>query len=134
MGSTSGRGTRPVARVFVLAAALLASACAQRGSAAGYPDRDTLTAEEMVGVPDQTLRQVIQRFRPQWLVLRRGRTLVNSEPAPIVVYLNASRMNDETLDRMVAAEVLEMRYLDSVDATQRYGTGHGSGAILITAR
>jgi hypothetical protein len=130
--------TRRFARMatcaLALAAAMLASACAPRGNPTGYPDRDTLTAEEMVGVQDQTLRQVIQRFRPQWLVLRRGRTLSNAEPPPLVVYLNDSRMGGETLDRMVAAEIVEMRYMDSIDATQRYGTGHGSGAILITAR
>ena len=134
MGSAAGRFRPTTSCAVVLAAALFASACAPRGGPTGYPDRDTLTAEELVGVQDQTLRQVIQRFRPQWLVLRRGRTLVNSEPAPLVIYLNDSRMADETLDRMVAADILEMRYVDSVDATQRYGTGHGSGAILITAR
>lgn len=134
MRTAPGRSARTWLGAAALTLVLLAPACAQRAGPTGYPDRDVITAEEMLNVQDRTLRQVIQQLRPQWLNLRRGPTLVNAEPAPIVIYLNSSRMGGDTLDRMTAADVELLQYVNSVDAMQRYGTGHGSGAILITAR
>jgi hypothetical protein len=36
-----------------------------------------------------------------------------------------------TLAQIPITDVKEIQYLNGPDATQRYGTGHGSGAIIV---
>lgn len=127
---TAGRITL---RVAVLCAIVLgAGACAGRGGTAPQGNRNLITYEELEPLADNmTLRQVIQRQRPQWLQ-GRGRNSLNTSD-PVIIYLNQNRSQPDVLDRLRSGEVRELQFLDAMNATQRFGTGHRSGAILITS-
>jgi hypothetical protein len=50
----------------------------------------------------------------------------------IVVYIDQTRMGGpSSLSQIPITEVKEIQYLSGTDATQRFGTGHGSGAIIV---
>jgi hypothetical protein len=69
--------------------------------------------------------QAIQRLRPQWLRTRSG-------DAPVLYVDNARRGNSNDLGSMMISEIDHMEYMDASDATNRFGTGHFGGAILVT--
>ena len=126
-------------RQLQLLAMLLACgvACAPRGGAgpqsAGY-DRYLITPEELATVEVRTTAlEVIQRMRPNWLQ-SRGPAGISGSSSPLVYYVNQQRIGENPLARYAAGELLEIRFLNAVEATQRFGTGHTSGAILLTTR
>lgn len=125
------------ARTLFLAVLLGASVagCGQK-SATDVPSaryaRDVIGPEEIAAVePQTTAEQLIRRLRPHWLQ-GRGPVGVREEP-PIPIYVNDQRAQD-ALHRYTAGDLLEIRFLNAMAATQRFGTGHTSGAILIITR
>jgi hypothetical protein len=114
----------------------LITACGGRGntrSPASY-DRDRVSAEEIQKLGSAlTAYDVIQQLRPAWFS-RRGQTGFRGS-TPIVVYVGGARTGSvERLREIRREAILEIRHLDSVAATQVYGTGHSSGAIVVTLR
>jgi len=119
------------------------AACACGGSAAKAAnseaapqriDRNVLTAEEIMKTGQATAYRAIQAVRPQWLIARRQGSS-SGRVETIKVYVAGNRYGEAgALEQITAASVKELRYLDSRDAMTRYGTGHGSGAILVTLR
>lgn len=123
---------RQIILTFVAAfgfAALTAGCASGGGEGRPRQDPNLITAEELANYTSLTCYEVIQRLRPRWLQ-RRG-----SEEDP-VVYQDGSRVGSaaDVLGGMIATDVQSMRYLDASNATTRYGTGHGAGAIEITTR
>jgi hypothetical protein len=100
------------------------------------PSRDVITAEELATIDAQTALQAVQRLRPNFLQTRGGSSMsITQGPVSIVVYVDQTRMGGpSTLSQIPVTEVKEIRYLNATDATQRYGTGHGAGAIVVTRR
>lgn len=124
------------ATLSLVAGMLLLVGCSQpTGQRAPVPDRNRITAEELGNLdPGMTVAQTIQRLRPNWLT-GRGATTVRGDEPPIPVYVNGQRSGDNrVLDRVTIREIRELQFLDSMTATQRYGTGHPSGAIMIVLR
>jgi hypothetical protein len=112
--------------VFVLC--LLVSACAAGSSGGSGGGGDTITAEELATVANLSLYDSVQRLRPRWLQPRAG------QPLPRVM-MNGSQMGGvEVLRGMQATDVQSVRFLDSQDATTRYGTGYTGGAIELVSR
>ena len=125
---------RQIIFTFVAAcglAALTAGCASGGGGGEGSTRRDPnlITAEELAQYTNLTCLEVIQRLRPRWLQSR------GSEQNP-VVYQDGSRMGlaEDVLAGISANAVVSMKYLNASDATTRYGTGHGSGAIEIATR
>jgi len=138
------KGSHPL--VLTLAAAVV-SACAS--GSAGTPsvspsdppaaqasratkNRNIITTEELAASDASNALQAVQRLRPNFLQTRgqwaQGQT-------PIVVYVNEVKMSDPSaLERIPITDVKEIRYLNGTDATQRYGTGHGAGAIVVVRK
>ena len=57
---------------------------------------------------------------------------ITQGPQDVVVYVDNTRMGGPaTLAQIPITDVKEIQYLNGTDATQRYGTGHGSGAIIV---
>lgn len=132
------RTTGRTIRVMTLLVLALASGGCGGGATAGTPsvmrDRDVIAEEEIAGLELRlTALQMIQRLRPIWL---QGRGLLGFRAEdPIPVYVNGQRIGgDRPLDRYTVAELREARFLNATAATQRFGTGHTSGAILLTLR
>jgi hypothetical protein len=138
-------------RTFILGTALAgAVGCATSGTAgqAGSPqtttvssttqrkDPNVITEAELSSRSALTARQVIEQLRPQFLRTRGTTTLGNAGTSDVIwVYFDGTRMGTiEVLNNIGAHEVREIRYLSPSEATNRYGTGHVQGAILVTRK
>jgi hypothetical protein len=132
----------PIRAPYLVAfvASLLGTACATSpaGTAAGqqaqpHSQRDRITAEELATIDVQNALQAVQRLRPSFLQPHGGgQTSLTLGPQQVVVYMDQTRMGGPAaLADIPITEVKEIQYLDGPDATQRFGTGHGSGAIIV---
>ena len=127
--------------VAALAGCLLAPACASSPAASSSAteaprartDPDRITAEELATLDVQNALQAVQRLRPRFLQTHGGgSTSITRGPQDVVVYVDQTRMGGpRALADIPITEVKEIQYLSGPDATQRFGTGHGSGAIIV---
>lgn len=116
-------------------ALLLLPSCAIKEEAGSRRSTRVLTAEEIAEAPVTTAYEAVSRYRPQWLRTRSSPTPTNPNPSPPVVYLDGVRLGGlSELERISAGVVERMEYLYPNDATNRFGTGHTGGAILVTTR
>ena len=118
------------ARLTLLGTLLVTVACAPAShSTTGSRNQNLITAEEIQTVDAATAMDVVRRLRPNWL-----RFLGERVGSP-VVYLDGGRRGEpSTLAHILIDNVQDIRYLSAPDATQRYGTGHTAGAILVTSK
>lgn len=121
-------------RFATLAITLVASACGGTNSTqtgTTHRSANTITAEEINGAPGiVTVYDAIQRLRPQWLTASHARTVGTQDE--LLVYLDTNRYGTlESLRGLPIGGVTELRYLSASEATNRYGTGHAGGAIVV---
>lgn len=118
----------------IMAVILVAPGCASSGSS----DRgasDVLTRTQLEPVDHLTAWDAVRRFRPLWLRTARGQDTFNDDRGTIRVYVDDVFMGGpEVLRDEDVREIEEIRYLDSRQATTRFGMDHPSGAIMITLR
>lgn len=95
--------------------------------------RDVITEEELANLDVQNALDAVRRLRPSFLQTHGGQsTSVTLGPQDVVVYVDNTRMGGPSaLAQIPIHEVKEIQYLNGTDATQRFGTGHGSGAIIV---
>jgi hypothetical protein len=136
--------TRTAIVFLVLLFAAQATADAQ-GATKRTRDRNTLTTEEIEGSTASSVFQLIQQKRPRWLSPRGSSTLRTqtgtdalgrSYEAPadpeIAVYVDDVKYGTQEVLRSMPPHTVEsMEYLDAASATQRFGTNHEYGAILV---
>src|SRR4051812_19292010 len=123
-------------------AAILAIACApaattKPSSAAKNPN--FISREEVVAVmgDNDNAYDVIRRLRPSFLRTRGTSTMGLSGEPVLVVYLDMVKVSGSSftnLKAISAAQIRSIEYLNGIDATTRFGTDHGAGAILISTR
>jgi hypothetical protein len=78
---------------------------------------------------------VVATVRRQWLTGRGAVIVADGRPKGPLVYVEGVAIGScETLKDFAAVNVEELRFLDAVKATTRFGTGHPAGAILVTLR
>jgi len=76
--------------------------------------------------------EAVQHFHPEWLVERGRGTFRSLEADPLRVYLDATQLGGtESLNQIQAIEIEYIRFFDTREATLKWGTGHGHGAILV---
>lgn len=93
-------------------------------------DRNRITAEEIADAPAANAFDLVQRLRPSWLRVR-GAGSIHTE-SPIRVYVDGmSYGNLSSLRQISISDVVQLERLGAADATQRFGTGHTSGVILV---
>ncbi|HEX2093069.1 MAG TPA: TonB-dependent receptor plug domain-containing protein [Longimicrobiaceae bacterium] len=64
-----------------------------------------------------------------------GKPLMELGPQEIFVYVDGVRFgNQETLRTLTVSDVASLEFLDASSATQRWGTGHPNGAIVVNRR
>lgn len=91
---------------------------------------DFVAHHELVASGRTDLFEYVRLHRPQWL---RTRGVSASGVNEVMVYVNGNRMGGpRTLEHIRPDMAVEVRYLDSREATTLYGAGHGAGAILVT--
>ena len=140
------KGTRRILGLAIIAIALADTTAEAQQRPRRDPNR--ITTEEIQTVTAQNVQDLIQRLRPAWFRVR-GATSMQSRPvesplggtvdAPIgrdiVVYLDGARFGPHGQLRGLAVDaVSQLEFLDGPTATNRFGTGHPHGAILITTR
>jgi hypothetical protein len=99
-------------------------------------DPNVITSQELEARSALTARQVIEQLRPQMLHVRGKTTLGNAQSSDAIwVYVDGTRFGGvAVLNDIGAQEIREIRYLSPSEATNRYGTGHVQGVILITRK
>ena len=74
----------------------------------------------------------IRRLRPQWLRTRGRTSLTGQSPDEPAVYVGGTRYGAlRDLQRMEVAQVARISFIEPIEATTRFGTGHTGGAIMI---
>lgn len=92
-----------------------------------------ITADEIREANANTAYEAVSRLRPGWL-RKRGVSSLNRE-GTILVYQDGMRFGGPGSLQQINANAIEsIRFLDGSAATQRFGTDHGNGAILVTSR
>ncbi len=90
-----------------------------------------ITETELAAGPYQNALEAIQALRPSMLIPRG----TGMGPVPVVAYMDDVRLNDlNGLATIPANRIREIRFVNARDATTRWGTGHASGAILVTTK
>ncbi|HEX2187815.1 MAG TPA: hypothetical protein VHG51_02895 [Longimicrobiaceae bacterium] len=131
----------------LLALALAAAGAPLSAQSTAKKDRHFITEEEVRGASAQNAYDLVRALRPQWLRTRGDRTLRTTRTSvpgedvtqlstpEIVVYMEGIRFGkQEDLRGISVADLGTLRFLDANSATQRFGTGHPNGAILLTRR
>ena len=140
-------------RIALSVAACCAAALACARPAAAQTDSTAATASVEISQPQAALRgnrnlltvqdiearhapnayELIRALRPGWLRGARGASGLRG--AQVVVYRDGMRMGGPSVLRDINPEsISEIRFFDATDATQRWGTDHGAGAIFVTTR
>lgn len=91
-----------------------------------------IVAEELVVHGSTNLLETVTILRPTWLRDRGRVSLTNETAHELVVYLDGTRLGGaEYLRRIRASDVSLVHYLNPSQATNRFGTGHSGGAIVV---
>lgn len=98
-----------------------------------HAGRDVITEEELAKVDVQNAYEAVRRLRPNFLQTHGGRSSsITQGGQDVVVYVDNTKMGGpNALAQIPITEVKEIQYLNGTDATQKFGTGHGSGAIIV---
>jgi hypothetical protein len=94
---------------------------------------DLISEQEIQAAPDalRTAFSLVEQYRPGWLVIH-GSSSILLETAPPQVYVGGvKRGGPQSLEDVDRASIKEIQHLRSIDAMQRFGTGHENGAILV---
>ncbi len=123
---------RPALPLLVVFAALLAGSggCATGAGATSSSggSATVISRDQLEPLAHLSAYDAVQRLRPTWLRAR------GSEGPPVII-LDGSPMGGPDVLRTIQAEsVARMVYVNGRDATTRYGTGYGGGAIEVTTR
>ena len=119
---------------FLLVVAIVLGGCGGAGARgeAGQNQR-LITAEEMEAAGYTDAFSVVQALRPQWLWTRGATTFTQQES--IKVYLDGSLMGGpDYLRQIPVRSISAIRWLDGLEATNRWGLDHGLGAIVLSTR
>ena len=97
-----------------------------------------ITEQEISSSAYQNALEVVQNLRPQMLIARgvgSDATGTLATTIPIIIYMDDVRLGEpSSLSNIPANRVREIRFMNSRDATTRYGTGHSSGVILVITK
>jgi hypothetical protein len=97
-----------------------------------------ITEAEIGASAYQNALEVVQNLRPGMLIPRgvgSDASGMTAASIPIVIYMDDVRLGEPaSMVNIPASRVKEIRFMNSRDATTRFGTGHSSGVILVTTK
>ncbi|MFQ6113821.1 MAG: TonB-dependent receptor plug domain-containing protein [bacterium] len=96
-----------------------------------------ITAEEIATTSATNAYEAVQLLRPHLLQRQFHRQTSLSSPGPItaIVYVDGVRYGDlQSLNTLSTENISEIRYIDSREATLRYGADHGGGAFMVKTK
>ena len=122
--------------VTIIALTLVMASCSSAGTGSATSRfSNVVTTEELADVDYMNGLQALRRLRPNWLRVRGQGTFSRQAYAGIRLYVDGRRRNDIfELERIQTSDISEMRFLTGREATTRYGTDHGDGAILVETK
>jgi len=123
---------RTVITTFALLASLaLSVACATGTTTRGRSrDRNVLSEQELRENNFLTAYDAVAALRGNWLRERGADSF--SAQTYVQVYIDSNRLGGvESLRQINVRDIVAIRWLDGVQAVQRYGIGHGQGAIVV---
>ena len=97
----------------------------------GSARRSLLTRADWAHLNAGDAHEVISRLRPQWL---RSRSVAgpNAQRSQILVYLDGMKLGSTAELRQInVSAVTRMEHLSGIEATRRFGSDHGAGAIVL---
>ena len=116
--------------------ALMLGACASSAVTAEKRETNLISRAELEAAGSVTAYDAVLRLRPTFLRYRGPTSLINaSARMHPVVFLNEVEYGDlESLRRLPASGVEEVRFYPGPEAVTRYGSSYGVGAIAVKAR
>lgn len=146
--SWNGRSSAWVAMAML---ALTLAGCASSGVGSGTDDDPNLIGSwELAEVQDMNALDAIRRLRPGWLRVRANQPRMAAgpdEPPPPAlaaagfgspyptVHVDGVPLQDYSeLETLRTSDIQEIRFLNGVNASTRFGTGYTNGAILVTIK
>lgn len=126
--------TRPHRAVFLallLTLLPLLAGCSSSGQKQGTRmDRNRLDTQEIQAGGFSDAFTAVRTLRPNWLS-HRGVSSINLRESVKVYVDNTLVGGPEMLRQITVNSINSMRFMDGLEATQRYGLDHGVGAILV---
>lgn len=136
--------TRILATLLLAGFAVACSGGTGASSAGGAPrpargGQNLITEGEIaeLGQGLENAFDIVERLRPTMLRSRAATfgTSQTGEAIAVIAYVDDVRLGDTSNLRTVPRlQIREIRYVNATDATQRWGTGHGSGVIQVISR
>lgn len=107
--------------------------CAGTGGGGTRGDRYIMTADEIRTVPQaDSAWEVIRLLRPGLLERDKRRHVGMSAGMPSLVFVDGMRVGyKERLQSIAAINILEIRYIDGIEAGTRYGTDAAGGIFFV---
>ena len=100
-------------------------------------NRSLLTADEIQSSRSvgSSAYDLISQLRPEFLRSRGRASLQDMSPVTAVIYVDDIRFGElDSLRKLGADQIYNVRYIGASDATTRFGTDHLGGAILINTK
>ncbi|MBA4156979.1 MAG: hypothetical protein H0X65_05835 [Gemmatimonadetes bacterium] len=123
-------------RSLLLACVVLATACATAPAPDGTVARRNptlITAEEIQASSASNVAELIQSLRPSWVRGARVTGAGGEDAGSVAVFLNQARLGGlSELQQMTLGGITSITFVDARTATQRWGTGHSQGAIVVS--
>ena len=96
-------------------------------------DRYRITEEEIKSVPQaDTAWDVLEYLRPNLLTRDRRRHVGFTDGMNALVFINGARAGyKDRLRTIPAMDIIEIKYLDSIEAGGKYGFTSGGGVFLV---
>ena len=124
------RQLRYIAMTSMLVAVGACASSKSSGSQSVHRTGNAIDANDIASTAASNVYDAIQRLRPQWLTSTRIRRGGSGDD--LIVYLDSNRYGTmNSLRSLSIGGVQEVRYFSASEATNRYGTGHTGGAILV---
>ena len=128
----------PIVALLSIVLVLSSTACASGGASASSTspsgNRDLLMRDEIDKGQWANAYEAVRNLRPQWLRVR-GRDTITGDAGGVQVVLDDVRLGGtEVLRTLPISGVVYFQFVDGISASQRWGTGFGNGAIVVSTR
>jgi hypothetical protein len=106
----------------------------QQSSRVAPKDINLVTAKELEdpAVQGTDALSALRHLRPGYFLSRPGGSIQNKSAGTVHVSIDGGSLQTvDNLSRYRVNDIAEVRYLNSTDATQRFGTAAGSGGVIL---
>ena len=94
--------------------------------------RNVIARAEIEAATHNNALELVQALRPTWLTHRGPESLTRAHG--VEVYVDGVRQDLNPLGQLPLSHIHQLEFLSPSEATFRFGTQQGSGAILVTTR